>query len=54
MIDKYNVTNFKKESSFYFDVTKIYSCIKDLSEYSELNPSYLKFIYLILFVIKRE
>ena len=39
MIVKYNVANFKKESSFYFDVTKIYSCIKDLSDYSELNPS---------------
>jgi transposase len=35
--NKYNVTNYPKSSSFFFDVTKIYPCIENLNDKLELR-----------------
>ena len=34
---KYNVTDYTTETSFFFDVTKIYPCINNLLDKSKLN-----------------
>ncbi len=34
-----NVTNYTKKSYFFFDVTKIYPCIRNLDDLLKLNPN---------------